>query len=136
MLIVDTGVIVAATDRTDRHHERCVTLLEAEPGPLVTTAMVITECAYLIERELGSAVEATLYQAVLEQGLHIEDLAFNDWGRVQQLVTAYADLPLGGTDASLITIAERLNQTRVATLDRRHFAVVLPVQCPAFELIP
>jgi len=136
VLIVDTGVIVAATDRTDRHHQRCVDLLEAEPGPLVTTAMVITECAYLIERELGPAVEATLYQAILDQALHIEDLTARDWTRVQELVTVYADLPVGGTDASVIAIAERLDQTRVATLDQRHFTIVRPAHCPAFELIP
>jgi len=35
-----------------------------------------------------------------------------------------------------MTIAERLNQTRVATLDRRHFTIVRPAHCPAFELIP
>lgn len=83
MLVVDTGVIVAATDRTDRHHQQCVALLEVEPGPLVTTAMVIAECAYLIERELGPAVEATLYQAILDQALHVEDLTTADWARVQ-----------------------------------------------------
>jgi predicted nucleic acid-binding protein len=110
--------------------------LEAEPGPLVTTAMVIAECAYLIERELGPTVEATLYQAILDQALHIEDLTAQDWARVQQLVAEYADLPLGGTDASVIAIAERLNRTRVATLDHRHFAVVHPAHCDSFELIP
>ena len=136
MLIVDTGVIVAATDRTDRHHQRCVALLETEPGPLVTTAMVIAECAYLIERELGAAVEATLYQAILDQALHIEDLTAQDCTRVRQLVTVYSDLPLGGTDASVIAIAERLDQTRVATLDRRHFTIARPAHLPAFELIP
>ena len=136
MLIVDTGVIVAATDTTDRHHQRCVALLETEPGPVVTSAMVIAECAYLIERELGATVEATLYEAILDSALHVENLTAADWARVQELVTAYADLPLGGTDASMIALAERLGQTRVATLDRRHFAVVRPTNCDAFDLIP
>ncbi len=39
MLIVDTGVIVAAADRTDRHHEASATIIRDDPGPLVTTAL-------------------------------------------------------------------------------------------------
>ncbi|MEO8697105.1 MAG: PIN domain-containing protein, partial [Acidimicrobiales bacterium] len=111
MLIVDTGVLVAATDRTDRFHVRCVELLEAASGPLVTTAMVIAECSYLIERELGSVAESLLYQSIIDQMLLIEDLTARDWERIRVLVTTYQTLPLGGTDASLIAIAERLGQT-------------------------
>ena len=136
MLIVDSGVVVAATDLTDRQHQSCVALLEAEPGPFVTTAMVVAECAYLIQREMGAAVEVMLYQAILDKALLVEDLTARDWTRVQELVTRYADLPLGGTDASIIAIAERLGQTRVATLDRRHFTVIRPAHCDGFELVP
>jgi len=100
VLIVDTGVLVAATDRTDRQHHRCVALLDADPGPLVTTAMVIAECAYLIERELGTTVEATLYQTILDGALEVEDLNTADWARVQGLVTAYADRPAAQMPAS------------------------------------
>lgn len=35
-----------------------------------------------------------------------------------------SDLPLGTVDASVITCAERLGVDEVATVDRRHFAVV------------
>jgi uncharacterized protein len=40
------------------------------------------------------------------------------------LVERYADLPLGGVDAAVVAVAERLNVTEIATLDRRHFSVV------------
>jgi predicted nucleic acid-binding protein len=42
------------------------------------------------------------------------------------LVATYADLPVGTTDATMIALAKRLNVSEVATLDRRHFAVVRP----------
>ena len=53
-----------------------------------------------------------------------------------ELIEHYADFPVGGTDASLIAIAERLGITRIATLDRRHFSAVKPTHCPAFTLVP
>jgi uncharacterized protein len=55
---------------------------------------------------------------------------------VRELVTTYADLRLGGTDASLIALAERLGATRIATLSHRHFTVVRPRHADAFELLP
>jgi uncharacterized protein len=43
---------------------------------------------------------------------------------------------LGGTDASVITLAERRGTTRIATLNRRHFTVVRPRHAEAFDLLP
>jgi hypothetical protein len=51
-------------------------------------------------------------------------------------IETYADLGLGGTDASLIVIAERMKVSTLATLDRRHFTVVRPAHAAAFELVP
>ena len=38
----------------------------------------------------------------------------------------YASLGLGGTDASIVTIAERLEIAQIATMDRRASASYLP----------
>jgi predicted nucleic acid-binding protein len=48
----------------------------------------------------------------------------------------YADLRLGGTDASVIALAERQGAVRIATLNRHHFAVLRPRHVDAFELLP
>jgi hypothetical protein len=50
----------------------------------------------------------------------------DDWERMAELVAVYADMRLGGTDASVITLAERLGTTRIATLNHRHFRIVRP----------
>jgi uncharacterized protein len=53
-----------------------------------------------------------------------------------ELVEEYAALELGGTDASVIALAERLDASMIITLDRRHFAAVAPRRRESFELIP
>jgi len=58
------------------------------------------------------------------------------WERVRELVIADASMPLGGTDASVVALAERHGAIRVATLDRRHFTVVRPRHAQALELLP
>jgi uncharacterized protein len=136
VLIVDTGVLVATADRNDNDHQACRTLLETDDGPLVTTAMIIAEAAYMIDRQVGPAGELALYDSIIDGTLRIETLTSTDWQRVRELVHRYQDLPLGGSDASLMAIAERLGATRIATLDHRHFRVVRPTHCQAFELIP
>jgi predicted nucleic acid-binding protein len=136
LLLVDTGVLVATADTADRDHESCRSLLETAEGPLVTTAMVIAEAAYLIGGRLGASAEAKLYTSILEGELRVEELTAPDWARIQELVTTYADLGLGGTDAGVVAVAERLRVGRVATLDHRHFRVVRPQHLDAFKLVP
>jgi predicted nucleic acid-binding protein len=46
------------------------------------------------------------------------------------------DCPLGGTDASVIALAERLHTDVVITLDQRHFGAVRPRHVPALRLLP
>jgi hypothetical protein len=53
-----------------------------------------------------------------------EPVVPGDWLRIAELVARYRDLPLGTADASVVTAAERLRITEIATLDRRHFDVV------------
>lgn len=136
MLVIDTGPLVATADRADKDHAACRALLEGDTGPLVTTALVIAEAAYLIDRQLGPQAEAALYASITGGQLEVASLDREDWVRIGELVTTYADLRLGGTDASVITLAERLGTTRIATLNHRHFTVVRPRHASAFELLP
>jgi len=135
MLVVDTSILLAAADNADPDHEPSSSAIQ-NAGPLVTTALVIAETAYLIGRQLGAAAEATFFRAVADGELQVETITPAEARRIADLIDTYADLPLGGTDASLIVIAERLNLTTIATLDRRHFSVVRPGHAKAFDLIP
>ena len=100
MLVVDTGPLLATADRSDAHHRQCRELLETDAGPLVTTALVIAEACYLLDRQLGPPAEAALLASIVDGMLRVHDLGGGDWARVHELVETYADLRLGGTDAS------------------------------------
>jgi len=56
--------------------------------------------------------------------------------RVAELVDTYADLRLGGVDASVVAVAERLGVAEVGTLDVLHFRVVRLRHVDAFVLSP
>lgn len=135
MLVIDTSVLLAAADNADPDHEPCTRAIQSA-SPLVTTALVIAETAYLIGRQLGALAEAAFFRAVAAGEIQVEPITPADARRIADLIETYADLGLGGTDASLIVTAEHLKATTIATLDRRHFGVVRPSHTTAFELVP
>lgn len=136
MIVVDTGVLLAAVSSTDRHHRESVELLAAHAGELVTPAVVVAETSWMIESVVGPLAEAAFVTSVANGELGVEDLGPEDFGRCAELIERYADLGLGLVDAAVVTIAERMKIRKIATLNRRDFAVVRPAHCDAFELVP
>ena len=47
MIVVDTGVLFAATDANDHYHEAVVSFFDSNTEPLVSTPGVITEVSFL-----------------------------------------------------------------------------------------
>jgi predicted nucleic acid-binding protein len=86
------------------------------------------------------ALGASAFPAVLEQiragVLEVEDLTDADYERIAELMRTYADLRVGFVDAAVLAIVERLRETKLATLDHRHFSVMRPRHVDALELLP
>lgn len=94
------------------------------------------EIGYLLESRVGPQAEVTFLKSFGGNGFHVAELEDEDIPRLTELVETYIDLPLGIVDAAVITIAERLGLTEIATVDRRHFTVVRPRHVQAFTLLP
>src|SRR5262244_3800987 len=89
----------------------------ADRGPLIVPPPVIAEACYLVGRHLGPRSEAAFLDAFGPgQAFTLGTLLEPDLIRMAALVRQYGDLPLGGTDASVIAIAERLGVTKIATV--------------------
>jgi len=136
MLLVDTGPLVAAADRSDDNHEASRELLASAPGPLVVPMLVIAETAYLLMRQVGGRAESAFAQSLDRGDLLPEPFERADGPRIIELLDRDVDLELGVTVSSVISACERLDQTRLATLDRRDFSAVRPRHCEALELLP
>jgi uncharacterized protein len=134
LAVVDAGPLYAAADADDDDHERCRVALARADLRLVIPALVVAEATYFVGRRLGARAEAAFLRGL---GLFdVEGPAPEDFQRIAELVDTYADFPLGGTDASVIALAERVRADVVITLDRRHFAAVKPRHRETFELLP
>lgn len=131
--IVDAGPLYAAADASDADHERCIGVLQRPDLHLVLALLPVAEAAYMVGRRLGASAEARFLWGLA--GFDTEGPGA-DWPRIGDLVEQYADFPLGGANASVVALAERLGTDLVVTLDRRHFAAIRPGHARAFRLLP
>jgi uncharacterized protein len=131
VILVDTNILVAAARDADTNHSAAASLLQTLTEALLVPPTVLAEACYLLSAWGSPTAEATFLRAFDTGALTLADVH-----RMADLVEQYADLRLGGTDASLVAIAERLGIDRIATFDRRHFTVVRPTHVEALTLLP
>jgi len=135
-LVLDTGPLLAALDRSDPDHASCAALIDAASEDLVVPSLVLAELDYWCHERLGVSVWLTFLEDVIAGAYRVEHPVGADLERCRELQERYADLRLGVVDASVVALVERLGEHRVATLDHRHFAVVRPAHAPALQLLP
>jgi len=135
-LILDTGPILALIDAKDPSHERCAALLDEVDEALVVPALVLTEVDYWLCKRFGASTWETFVEDVAEGVYRLHHPDEHDLLRAAELEVEYESLRLGLADAAVIVACERLGETKVATLDHRHFSVVRPRHCEALRLLP
>lgn len=138
MILVDANVLIALISSNDQNHQAATELIESLDVPLLVAPTVIAEVCHLVgERDRNRVAEVAFLRSFSEaDGLTLAELTTADTARMADLTEQYAGLGLGGTDASVIALAERLEIDQVATFDRRHFTVVRPNHVEVLTLLP
>lgn len=133
---MDTGPLYASLDRRDADHLSCRALIEQADEPLVIPAPVLVEVDYWIRKWLGPGVLVALLDDIQDGAYQVMELQDPDYRRVRELCDRYADAAIGFVDAAVLAVTERLNEPKLATLDRRHFGFVRPRHVDALVLLP
>lgn len=135
-LVLDTSALLAALDAADPDHERCATLIAGSSEELVVPVLVLGELDYWCHERLAPAVWLDFLQDVLDGAYSVEHPTRADLERCRELQSTYADLKVGVVDASVMAAVERLDESKLATLDHRHFGTMRPQHVEALELLP
>ena len=103
---------------------------KANYEPLVSIVMAVQNEELYLEKCLDSILGQTWGNWEL--------IAVNDHSvdKTWEILEEYADSRLDFVDATIVALAERLNITRVLTLDRRDFSIIRPAHCSYFEILP
>ncbi len=102
-------------DRADQDHVACARLLETTEEAVLVPSPVVVELDWLAGQRLRPDAFLTFLADCQEGRLEIVNLATQDYGRVRDLLDRYRDLALGFVDAAVLTIVERLGETKLAT---------------------
>ena len=133
-VIVDTGILVAAFDRSDAWTGWVADTLKHVRPPMTTCEAVLAETWFLIQHRPDGWSKVINW---LELGfLKVDFSLAESQSRVIDLMGKYRDLPMSLADACLVVMVEKGMGDRVFTLDR-HFRIyrrnhrrVVPVLMP------
>lgn len=135
-LILDTGVVYAALDRSDPEHLPCRALLEGASEQLIVPSPALVEIDYLVTKAGGVGAMLAFLRDVRAGAFLVEDLVPEDYDRIYEILDRYADQDIGFVDAAVLAVVERLGESKLATLDRRHFSVLRPRHRKSLQLLP
>lgn len=139
MIVCDTGPLVALSNEKDEHYFAANNLFRdmfLTNDEIVLPATVLAEVCYWLNEHGGPDVEAAFLDSVADGTFTLVDLTTEDVERMAELVRQFSSFPLGGTDASVVAVAERLGAREIATFDRRHFPSITPKDGGYFRLLP
>ncbi len=135
-IVVDTNVLFAFVNAEEKNHERVAEFIMSANDVLLIPATVLPEVDYLITKYLDVRSELALLRDIAAHNYRLENLTDDDVARCIELIDQYADSDIGLVDSSVVAVAERLNITRILTLDHRRFGIIRPRHCAFFDLLP
>ena len=136
-MIVDTSALLAwFNDREPQHARVGATLAEASNEPLVVSPFVVAELDYLLATKIGIRAELAALAELSAGGWELPAIDGADLAVINDLIARYADQAIGAADASMVVLAARYRTRTIATLDRRHFGVLRPLDGGRFTVVP
>ena len=134
--LLDQGFLYASIDQTDDHHKSVKTIALQICGNIVLPIPTITEVAYFLAKNQGLEAVAQFSDSLANTKFQLETSTSEDFSRAAEILRKYNDANIDFVDACIVAIAERLNITKILTVDRRHFGIFKPNHCEAFEIFP
>jgi uncharacterized protein len=115
---MDTGFWYALIDDSDEYHEKVKPIARTIRENVIIPIPVITETAYLISRNCGVENLAEFSESLAITTFQLETPTSEDYRRTAEILRKYDDANIDFVDACIVAIAERLDITKILTIDR------------------
>ena len=133
--LIDTGFMLAVLSRNDVHHAACRAVLASESDARVPSA-VLPELAYMTLRDVDRTVFIQFMRTLSRNPSKLALMIDTDFERATDIMEQYADSKIDFVDCAIVAVAERLNISRILTVDQRDFRILRPKHISAFEILP
>ena len=135
--LLDSGFVYAQLNGKDIWHSRVSEVTRsAERESIFLPIPAITEITYLLRRDLGNRAVADFIESLADTDIMLEVPTIEDYIRSAEILRKYNDANIDFVDACIVAMSERLNITKILTVDRRHFGMFRPNHCEHFEILP
>lgn len=135
-ILIDSGFLRVLFDSRHPRYIEAQNASKIHGSRLLVPNVVLTEALYLMQREGGVRASIRLLESLQQANFQLVSITQSDLRRIQEVMTEYIDVRLDFVDCCIVTLAERLNITTIATYDRRDFTIIRPKHCEYFELLP
>jgi hypothetical protein len=135
-VIVDTSALLAFFDAGEPDHQAVAAAIAKAASPLVVSPFVIAELDYLVATRHGVDAELRVLEELGGGAWELESIGPDDIRVAREIIERYADQEIGVADASIVVLAARHGTRTILTLDRRHFAVLRPLDGGRFRVLP
>ncbi len=115
-ILIDSGPLIALFDADDKHHKKAVGFIKGNRLPLVTTLASLTETLHLLDFNRNAQID--FLDWISKGAIEVHNIDITAFNRLRDLTIKYKDLPMDFADACLVYLAEELNITKIATVDR------------------
>ncbi len=134
-VIADTSALLAFFDASEPDHKAVSEVLSAA-DTLVVSPYVVAELDYLVATRHGVDNELAVLDELASGAWQLAAFDEQELRRARGVIASYRDQEIGLADASIVVLAERYRTRRIASLDRRHFDVLKPIDGGYFEVLP
>lgn len=134
--LLDTGFFYALLNRSEQQHLPVLAVAKRINEPIILPTPVTTEVAYLVLRDLGPIHLADFVESLSKTDFAFTEPTTDGYRRAANIIRQSQDAHIDFVDAILVAVAERLNITKILTIDQRHFRLFRPKHCPVFEVLP
>lgn len=135
-MIVDTSALLAFFDTDEPDHAALLAVINETSEPLVVSPYVVAEVDYLVATRLGVKAETAVLRELAGGAWDLAAVDIADLKKIVSVIERYSDQAIGVADVSNVVLAERYQTTTIATLDRRHFDVLRPLDGGHFIVLP
>lgn len=133
---MDSSFLYALFRKADPDHQAVRAVFETVKAEFVILQVVLTEAAWLFNRAGGMPLVSAFLDLLAASKIPLEDVTYDDLRRASALMRQYPGTKLELVDCCIVALAERLEITRVATLDRRDFSIVRTQNGSFLDIVP
>ncbi|MBM5812103.1 MAG: PIN domain-containing protein [Gammaproteobacteria bacterium] len=123
MILADSGFWIALGNRRDRHHAAACAAAERWAGEgFASTWPVLTEVVHVLVARVGVSQALEFIDAIAAGACAVPAPPEDALASAARLMRRYCNLPMDLADASLVVLAEQLEEGRILSTDLRDFS--------------